>query len=170
MAAVWLYVVGSIFIGILIFTIALHLVNNLIRQAQINRAVSEEFGSFKTGVKTVCMEEVNNTLQKGIFLPFPVRVVYATDEKKVLPKVVDKIRDREVSSGHYLCIQIKGEDFLRCSDYIECNVKMPYIGILPETEDIWVMVNRILGRGEAREYNLRVKKTGGMKVDVTEVL
>lgn len=99
-------------------------------------------------------------------------MVYVTDNTvNVLPTVIDLIKNQNLSFGRSICLQFKNERQVRCypepPDKLPCNVTFPYIGVLPESEDIWVKVSKILGRPEAREYQLFIQKTGGSGVNVT---
>jgi hypothetical protein len=81
-----------------------------------------------------------------------------------LPKVLDEIKNQQASFGKNVCMQFKDEQYLRCypepPKRLACNVVMPYLGVLPEQEDIFVAMNKILGRGPIKEYTLLINKTG----------
>ena len=68
-------------------------------------------------------------------------------------------------------MQFKDEQMLRCfpepPEKLSCKVKMPYLGVLPETEDIWMRVKKILGQPEMKDYNLFVKKMRENEVEIS---
>ncbi|MDI6807011.1 MAG: hypothetical protein QMD14_04350, partial [Candidatus Aenigmarchaeota archaeon] len=88
------------------------------------------------------------------------------DDKTPLPKVFDLIKNQELSYGYNLCLQFKDEQKVRCEEIL-CNMTIPYLGVLPETEDIWMMVSKILGRAPIKEYELFIKKINDEKVNIT---
>jgi hypothetical protein len=49
---------------------------------------------------------------------------------------------------------------------LPCNITIPYMGALKETEDIWIKVSKILGGPAVRDYQVCIKKVGANKVDV----
>jgi hypothetical protein len=117
------------------------------------------------------LQEVGNSLTKKFTFPFQVRVVYATDDTlNPLPKVLDEIKNQKLSLGKNICMQLKDEQNLRCypepPKKLPCNIIMPHMGVLPEHEDIFVAVNKILGRGNMREYLVLINKTAGDEVTI----
>ncbi len=166
MPAAWLYVIGGIVIGILIFVIGYHLVSISINQAQKQTALSN-FNDLHTDIQMVCFQEINNSMLIRSQVPSSVRVLYATEDKDTpLDTVVDKIQNREYSSGHYLCMQFKEEQELRCQK-LDCLTIIPYTGSLPKELDIQLMVKKILGKAPVKEYQLEIKKISGDQVSVS---
>lgn len=165
MPDIWVYVVGGIVISILILAIAYHLISSAINFSQRQNTLSQ-FSDLFTDINSVCVQELNNSMVKSYRFDFQTRVIFSTDEKKVPIKVVDLIKNQNLSSGYNLCLQFKGEDYLRCQK-LYCNITMPYLGVLPEKEDIWVAVSKILGNAPFREYELEIKKISSEKVNIT---
>ena len=171
MPELWIYVLGGIIIAVITLLTAYILISNSINHAEKQIALNE-FSSLFTDVQTVCLGEVNNSIgPKKYSIPFIVRVIYTTNEtNKILPKVVDLIKNQNKTSGFKFCLQFKDEDKPRClPEYPEvmyCNTTMPYIGALPETEDIWMMVNKILGKPRIKEYYLTIQKIDSDKVKI----
>ena len=166
MPASWLYVIGGIIIGILIFTIGYHLISISINQAQKQTALSN-FNDLHTNIQMTCFQEINNSMLIKLQVPNSVRVLYTTDDNKnLLDTVVDKIQNKEYSSGHYLCMQFKEEQELRCQK-IDCLTDIPYMGSLPKELDIQLMVKKILGKAPVKEYTLEIKKISGDHVYVS---
>jgi hypothetical protein len=44
---------------------------------------------------------------------------------------------------------------------------MPFLGVLPENEDLMMKVGKILGRADIKEYFLLIKKVGVKQINVT---
>jgi hypothetical protein len=66
----------------------------------------ENFNTLYTNVKSVCLQEVGNSMSMRMDVLGSVRVIYATnDVKHAEPKVIDKIKNNELSKGKNLCIQ-----------------------------------------------------------------
>ncbi|MEM5843937.1 MAG: hypothetical protein QW841_01700 [Candidatus Aenigmatarchaeota archaeon] len=165
MPDVWVYIVGGIVISILILSIAYHLISSTINFSQRQSSLSQ-FSDLFTDINSICVQELNNSIIKSYRFDFQTRVVFSTDEKKVLAKVVDLIKNQNLSSGYNLCLQFKDENYLRCQK-LYCNLTMPYLGVLPEKEDIWVAVSKILGSAPFKEYELEIKKISSEKVNIT---
>jgi len=166
MPATWFYVVGGIVIGLLVFTIAYHLISVSIVQAQKQAALSS-FNSFHSKLETVCVGEINNSMLTKLKVPEQVRVIYVTDDTiNPLATVVDKIKNEETDRERTLCMQFQDEEILRCKK-LTCNTTMPYMGILPESMDIEIYVRKILGQAPVKEYYLTLTKTKGDEVEVT---
>jgi hypothetical protein len=166
MPATWIYVLGGIIIAIIALVIASNLISRFI-EISLQQRVSSEFSNLHTDIESVCLQERRNEISKKISLPSKVRVIYAANDiEKILPKIIDQIKNQEISSGENICLQFNDEDKLRC-EKISCTLKMPYIGNLPESEDIWTSVNKILGRPQIKDYNLFIKKTTYKTVNIT---
>jgi len=173
MPETWIFVIGGIIVAVIAFVIAYNLISSSIELSQKQNNLNQ-FSSLYSDIHTVCIQEKDNYLERKFSIPPFVRVVYVTDDtSNALPKVVDLIKSQQLSSGQNVCLQFKNEQFLRCypqlPDKLACNVKMPYMGTLPENEDIWVKVSRILGGSTSREYDLFIQKTGGNETNITLV-
>ena len=165
MPANWLYVIGGILIGILVFTIAYHLISVSIAQAQKQTAISN-FNTLHSDLETVCLQEINNSMILKLKIPNVVRVIYVTDNTiNPLSTVVDRIKNEETNKDRNLCMQLQDEQTLRCKR-LTCNVTMPYMGPLPESMDIKLFVKKILGQAPVKEYELVLKKSFSDEVEV----
>jgi len=170
MPDIWIYVFGGIVIAILALTIGYTLLSNSINYSQRQEALSQ-FSDLSSNLNIVCIQELGNTMTKKFTFPSQVRVVYATDDTtNPLPKVLDEIKSQKTSSGKNICMQFKDEQNLRCYPdpprKLPCKIIMPHMGVLPEYEDIFVALNKILGRAATREYTLLVNKTAVYEVTV----
>ena len=167
MPATWFYVVGGIVIGLLVFTIAYHLISVSIIHTKMQDAISS-FNSFHSDLETVCLQEINNSMLTKFKVPEQVRVIYATNDTLNPPqKVIENITNEDMSQDFYLCLQFFDEpETLRCKK-LTCNTTIPYMGSLPESEDIELFVKRILGQAPVKEYSLILTKTKGDEVEVT---
>lgn len=171
MPELWVYVFGGVVIAILAMVIGYTLLSNMINYSQRQEALAQ-FSDLCYNVNAVCLQELGNFLVKKYSLPTIVRVVYATqDLENPLPAVLDKIKNQEISSGRSICLQLKDEQYLRCCPeppkQFLCKIKMPHLGVLPEHEDIFVAVNKILGRAPRRDYEILINKTSGDEVFIT---
>lgn len=166
MPANWLWILGGIFIGLFVFTIAYNLIIRTVYLSQ-KQQMLENFNTFYANIKLVCLQEIGNSISMEMNIPDFVRVVYATNNiEHAEPRVIDKIKNKELSKGKNLCIQFKTEQELRCVE-LPCNMTIPYIGSLPMHMDIKLMVKKILGEPQAKEYYLFIKKVSGDEVEVT---
>jgi hypothetical protein len=171
MPELWVYVIGGIIVAVITLTIGYTLYSNTIDYSQRQEALSQ-FSDFSSSLNIVCLQEFNNSMTKKFTITQQVRVIYATNDiVNPLPTVIDRIKDAQSSLGRNVCMQFKDEQELRCypdpPKKLACNVTMPYLGNLPEQEDIFVAVSRILGRGPIREYSLFIQKTSGDAVTVS---
>jgi len=170
MPETWIYVIGGIIIGVIAFVIAYNLISSSLNYSQTQNFLSQ-LSSFYSDVNTACIQELNNSLVRKFSVPSAVRVVYATNNTvNALPKVVDLIKNEQLSVGQNICLQFKNENYLRCypqpPEKLLCTITMPYMGALPETEDIWMKVSKILGKSLTREYDICIKKVGGRNVNI----
>ena len=172
MPETWIFIIGGIVIAFIILLISYTLISNAVNLSERQTALGE-YSKLFTDIQSVCLGEVNNSIGPQKYLvPFSVKILYATNvtNETVFP-FVDKIKNLETSSGSYLCLQFKDEKELRClpekPESMYCNVTMPYLGALPETEDIWMMVNKILGKPRIKEYYLLIKKAGPDEINIS---
>ncbi len=166
MASTMLWVVGSIILALIIIALVSTLISRATSFHQKNLFI-QKFLSFTKDVDFVCLQEVNNSLTTNLQIPDFVRVVYATDEPQKVPiKVLDKITNKETSEGTYVCTHLVGDEKPRC-EKIHCKVKMPYVGTLPESRDIWRMISQILNKPTIKEYKFFVEKDSPAHVTVS---
>jgi hypothetical protein len=173
MPEIWVYVFGGIIIAILALVIGYTLLSNTINLSQRQEALNQ-FSQLTSDINTVCLQEIGNSITKKFTFPFQVRVIYATDDtSNPLPKVLYEIKNQQASLGKNICIQFKDEQYLRCypepPKRLACNVIMPHLGVLPEQEDIFIAINKILGKGPIKEYMLLINKTAGNEVMVRTI-
>ncbi len=160
-----LLLVGSIVIGILVFTLAYRLLTVSIKQAQYQIALNE-LNRFYSNIQSVCVQEIGNKMKIKYQIPNTVRVVYFSyDDKNSVPAVTDLITNEEVSEGNYLCLQFKNEQEVRCQQ-INCVGYMPYIGALEEYNDLQLAVNKILGKPMVKEYTFYIEKNFNGQVEI----
>lgn len=167
----WVYVFGGIVVAVLAMVIGYTLLSNTINYSQRQDALTQ-FSDLCYSVNVVCVQELGNSLTKKYSFPMAVRVIYATEDvNNILPTVLGKIKNQEVSYGKNICLQFKDEQYLRCCQeppkHFPCKIQMPYLGVLPEHEDIFVAVNKILGRSPRRDYEVLINKSFGDEVLIT---
>lgn len=153
-----LYVVGGIVIGLLVFTIAYRLLTISINQAQKQDAIAD-FNKLYSYIKSVCLQELDNTMTLKLEIPNIVRIIYSTDNPDSPPvTVVDMIKASYNTTGKNICFQFKLEQEARCSE-VPCNTSFPVMGALETYNDLQLMVNKILGKPLTKEYSLTITKT-----------
>ena len=162
MVETWIYIIGGLIVAVIAFVIAYNLMTSSMEFSQRQNFLNE-FSSFYSDVDTVCNQEMNSSLERKISIPSSVRVIYATnDVYYALPNVTDLIKKQKLSSGQHICLQFNNEKESRCYpenlNNMSCNISMPYIGTLQESEDIWVRVSKILGKPPIKTYYLSIQK------------
>ena len=167
MPEAWVYFFGGILIGMLLLTLGYRLLYSSVVYSQKQDAMNQ-FDDLVSSVRRICLSEVESSESFHLSLPEYVRVIFATSEEKIPLKVYQRIKNREMSNGRRICLQFKDEDFLRCypEDGMECNIRMPYLGVLPEKEDIFVAVSRILGKGRRKDYEILILKKDWNEVEL----
>jgi hypothetical protein len=171
MPETWIYVIGGIIVGVIAFVIAYNLISSSIEYSK-KQSTLTQFFQIATDINSVCLQEMSNSIVDPLSISSSVRVVYVTDNiNTTLPKVVDQIKNQQLSYGQYICIQFKDEQYLRCHpenpEEIFCKISMPYMGALPESEDIWVKVSKILTGYPQRDYKICIKKIGYEDVNIS---
>ena len=183
MPETWVYVVGGIITSVIAFIIAFNLMSSVIDSSQ-RQDTLRQFDVFSTDVGNVCIQEINNSWFEPVPLHFVVRALYSTDYTNcaadsdcnfpqskcvngncLLLKASDLVKNENETYGYNVCMQLKDENFLRCSKTL-CNISMFYMGVLPENEDLLIKVSKILGQAPIKDYNLCIKKTGGSEVRI----
>jgi hypothetical protein len=186
MVEAWVYVIGGIIVALIAFFIAYNLLSQLITNSERQNALNQ-FSDIYNSINTICLGgSVGDKEIKTIHLPSITRLIYATDKITcnsdedcpgarcsngycIFPTVTNLINKKK-STGKNICLQFKDEMFLRCypepPKKLYCSVSMYYLGVLPETEDIWVKVSKILGRPIGRDYILKIVKVSGTEIEV----
>ena len=159
----WLYTIGGIIIGLLVFTIALKIIFLSIEQSSKQTALSN-YNNLYSDLQSVCFQDINNSMTSEIVIPSSVRVLYTSYDENILDSVYYQIKNKEYSKGDYLCLQFKNEQETRCQK-LDCNVNIQYMGAL-DSGDIQLLVNEILGRSSTKEYNIEIKKNIDSEIDV----
>ena len=158
--------VAGIVISMLVVVIAYNLFviqNQMVeKQSAIN-----QFNNLISDVNTVCIREIGNRMTGKVSIYPVIKLIYATDDiKTVVPEnlAIEYITEEKISEGEHLCMQLD-EESLRC-EKAECKVKIPYLGTLPITKDIWLMVKKILRQPLVRDVDIYLMKTSGNLVSI----
>lgn len=160
----WVYVLaGLIIAGITLFA-SYHLLSSAL-ELQQQQATLAEFQSLCSDVQTVCLQEVNNSILHSYAFPFELKLIFATQEARVPLKVYELLKEQQLSTGSKVCLQLKGEEELRCKELL-CNVTMPYLGVLPEQETFWIAVSKLLGKAPSWQFELLIKKVSATNVTI----
>jgi len=160
----WFYVIGGVVVALLVFLIGYNLLLLSITHAQKQVALSN-FDELHSNLEVVCLQEINNSMIFDLQVPTSVRVLFATDIERIENDIEEKIENGELSFGGKLCMQFRGEEFLRC-EKLTCNVTIPYMGVVQEFRDIEIVVKKILGEAPVKDYKLFLRKVSGNEVRV----
>ena len=151
-------------VALLVFLIGYNLLLLSITHAQKQVALSN-FDELHSNLEVVCLQEINNSMIFNLQVPTSVRVLFATDIERIENDIEEKIENGELSFGKKLCMQFRGEEFLRC-EKLTCNVTIPYMGVVQEFGDIEIVVKKILGEAPVKDYKLFLRKVSGNEVRV----
>jgi len=150
-------IAGGVVIAILVFAIAYRffiiLSSNSLKTITLNN-----FNEFYSYIEFMCAQEVKSESQATLSLPENVRAVYAAENDRIAPKVVESIKNGKFSSGSYICLQFKNEQEPKCYQS-KCNIYMPFMGSLEPWNDLQLMVKKILKKPLIKDYFINITKT-----------
>jgi hypothetical protein len=186
MPETWVYVAGGVIAGVLVLAIAYSLMSAYVKFNEKQNDL-KEFSSLASDAKLVCYGSKDNFLVKSYIFSENFKILYATNNIScssdadcnyplercennfcLLQKPIEAIKSKQSSFGKSICLQFKDENELRC-EKIACNVSFLPIGMLPATEDIWVAVSKILGKGNYRSFMLNLTKDSFDSIYITLV-
>ncbi|MFH8080474.1 MAG: hypothetical protein QXO84_01180 [Candidatus Aenigmatarchaeota archaeon] len=147
----------AIVVGIIVLVLAYKFFIT-ISYTSLRKTTLNEFTKFSSSIDFVCSQEVKTTYQINFNLPESVRVVYASYDENILPKVTENIKNGKISVGDNVCLHFKNEQKPRCQK-VKCKVFIPYMGSLETWNDLKLFVNKILNRPLVKEYSINISKT-----------
>jgi hypothetical protein len=186
MPATWVYVAGGVLAGILIFTIAYTLISASVRFNEKQNDL-REFSSLISDASFVCYGGKGNFVMKAYKFSENLKIIYSTNNIScssdsdcnyplercennfcLVQKPVDAIKSKAHYFGKSICLQFKDEMELRC-EALACNISFQPIGVMPATQDIWVAVNKILGKGNYKSFTLKIIKDSFDSINITSL-
>lgn len=157
-----LYLIGSLIIGLLLFSIAYKLIMSNIKQSQ-NEVVLKDFENLYHEINYVCEMTGNYGFALSYEIPASVKVIYATDNPKDFEVASILVDTNLYSIGSNLCLLFKDETQPRCKK-LKCRAAMPYIGSLDYQDDFQLFVNKILGKKLIKRYSIYLQNYAGFVV------
>lgn len=155
----WILIIGSVIIGITIFTIGANL---FVRQIKVNQrqSVLAEIQDFHTKLTNVCNMGLGGRYDYVLTLTDNVKAVYVSYNQKNPPpdKVSEMITNRENSFGNNTCVQFF-EDNLPICQYIGCEAQMTFMGSPSMKSTLQTIIAKIKGGHPVYQYKVTIEKT-----------
>lgn len=148
----WIWITGSVVIGMIALTLAYNAILWVATDAEVKQDI-RQLSAMMASFSSVCTGGPGNRETLDMMFGRSVQAYYASESRANPPdKIWQLIMNKSTSSGSWLCMKLKSEDFPRCVE-IGCNVEMPYLGATAE-ENFFTQVNAILGKGTSYKYGM----------------
>lgn len=156
----WIFVIGSVIIGLSIFFIGSSLLIKQIRTTQKN-TLMEEVQDFSNKLKVIC--NTGGKYQKDYYnmvLPDSVRAVYVANNSYESPpdKVSLLISEQKTTIGNHTCIQFFDDNLPICES-IDCLMNFTYIGSPSLKPSLQTLIAKLLGNDVNYNYRVEIEKT-----------
>ena len=156
----WIFVIGSVILGLSIFFIGTDLLINQFRLEQ-KQTVMEEMQDFSNKLKVAC--NTGGKYQKyyyNIILPDNVRSVYVANKSYELPpdKVSVLISEQKTAIGNHTCIQFFNDDLPICEN-IGCRMNFTYIGSPSLKTTLQTLIAKLSGDEVNYKFRIAIEKT-----------
>ncbi|MFB6088608.1 MAG: hypothetical protein ABEK36_02395 [Candidatus Aenigmatarchaeota archaeon] len=163
-ASMWIWVIGGILIGSIIFTISYsQLIATSSRISE--QRILEQYGELGNRINDLCWSFVGNEREYKIVINRDTKLVYLSVDEDYVPKnITNLIKENKKSKGNKICVLL-GNSRPRCKD-LECSAEMTYIGAVPPEESLMAMVKRMMGSEIKYEYTLHLSKKTNRKVEI----
>ncbi len=161
----WLWIAGSVIAGLLVFAAGYKYMSSAWEENAELDAL-ESFEGLVSTVNDLCWSFTGSKREYTLKIYENVLGIYASrskHEKYKEEELKEKIKNKEISEGDYLCIQIKNKR-LKCL-HLECNVSLPYLGFLSEDESLQSFLNKLSGKGKFTSCKLNLEKKS-LKVEI----
>jgi len=148
--SVWIWVIGGIIVGLVLFTIFIQFLSYITRVKEIELAKST-FQELVGNARNICKTiggAAPTRLEKTYVFPDAVSNIYSATSASTSATIPLKER----SYGRYLCMKIYEETF--CED-VQCEVEMSNIKNVPS---LTTAISKILGRMGINEYRMSITK------------
>jgi hypothetical protein len=156
----WIWIVGGIIIGIILFTMGTIIYQNTLRTSLEKRSL-EEFSEVVTIINNLCWNYEGNVREYNLELGETVQGIYAADiphDKYESVQLTNNIIAGQTSSGNNLCIQIQGKRE-QC-EKLDCHATFPFVGAVPKEFSLSALI-----KGNVFNYFLQF----GRKINPVEV-
>jgi hypothetical protein len=162
--AAWIWIVGSLILGLMIFIMGSTLFFNQL-EIRLKQSAIDNFYDLTYKIKRTCIEgglgEVYH--YKTFAVPETVKAVYSTNDSEQMPpdKVSLYISDGRSASGKYFCISHFGDDLPICQA-VDCSLDVTYMGSPSAKPSIFSMVARLVSEGsvyKTYKYYILINKT-----------
>ena len=143
--SIWIWVIGGIIIGFLMFMVSLQFINyiTLAKEKEVGRESLDELAS---NVNGLCSSRAGDSISKTFLLPDKVSVVYAAKDTKFSSNA-------SRTYGSALCIIFSNE--IICNN-LNCNLEMETIN---NHESLQTLLNQFLGSYGTNSYSVKILKT-----------
>ncbi len=164
----WIWIIGGIMITSIIIIFGVTMLVKFQERTQKIFSI-EAYDSMVNRATLVCSQSTGNVDYYQVSMPEVVRAVYPAKLINELPpdKVAQNISNLDKSKGRYVCMQFFDETTVRCSDILNCDVTMTYIGTPSKKDTLADILAKIQGRFTVYNYLLIINKTDTKHVDIT---
>jgi len=154
----WIMIVGSVIIGLVLFSIGASLFISQIRAVQ-RQGVLEQIQYFHDQLISACNMGLGNKRSYSLNLPDNLRAVYAANNTYDPPpdKVSELITDQKAAVGNHTCIQFFDDNLPICQ-YIGCYANMTYMGSPSMKSTLQTLLARLKGSPPNYEYVVDIEK------------
>ncbi len=170
--AVWIWIIGSLILGMMVFTMGSTLFFNQL-EIRLKQSATDNFDDLASKISRTCIEGGFGEVYyyKNFAVPETVRAVYSSNDKDEMPpdKVSLYITDGLSAVGNYFCINYFGDDLPRCKP-MSCSIDATYMGAPSEKPNIVGIVARLASEGSAYKtynYQILINKSNTNTVTVT---
>lgn len=153
----WVWIAGGLIAGILVFITAYSMLSQTTNALSEAKATEPYYNLKNLAENDLCFTTKGNKRTLDFSLSEEISAVYATDDKYERLNDSDypkKIIAGEISQGKLLCMKRKDRRLV-CEE-LSCEVRMPYLGAVPEKESLSALIDRILGRHKTFDYQLEL--------------
>lgn len=169
--ASWIWVIGSVLFGIILFYAGYVLISGQMSGAA-ESITTTQISGLNVELRRICISEgIGAYRTYEISLPESVKAVYIAKSKysPAPDKVSALITDKEAAVGNYLCYQLSSNEAnlpQACWNY-SCSVNFTYIGTPTMKKTLASVLAHLTGRDPVYSYRLHLTKTGEHAVLVT---
>ena len=151
----WIWIAGGIVGGLLLFYGAYSMLTQTTDAFSAQKG-TEPYDEIRNLVQEdLCYSAVGNQRTLQVSLSESVQGLYASPSKYENISEADypdKILNEEISIGKFICI--KRKDYRIQCDEMTCELRMPYLGAVPEGQSLSALIDRIMGRHRTFSYEL----------------
>ncbi|MBN2094657.1 MAG: hypothetical protein JW727_01285 [Candidatus Aenigmarchaeota archaeon] len=169
--ASWIWVVGSVLFGLMIFFAGYVLISGQI-QSVSDRLILDEVTNLQNSLRSMCVSKGTGAYEiYDISLPENIKAVYVA-KADMIPapdKVSVMISENKSAIGNFFCYQLAYTDTnlpKKCWES-RCDLNFTYIGTPSMKTTLSSRIARIMGSNPTYNYRLSINKTGEHSVLVT---